>query len=467
MRKIHHDRVSLIRVVFLLTIVSTLAIAGGLWQSRPILWSSQRQITSSSGDSRLVDLSADPSCGSVYLTWEDNRGGIMEVYYKRSLDDGITWEPDVRLSNLTIQTLDPEPRIAADGRNVLVFFANRTTTGEHLFYVASYNGGKNFSTPLELTVIQGDESNPAVAVAGSTVHLVWQELSDGEEHIVYSKSENFGRTWAQEILLTNDTLAQDQYPEIAAIGDKVFVTWSRMYGGSESVYVTVSLDSGEIWQPAVQVAGYNEQAYPEFPAIASDESVVYLVWGTPTGVEYSRSPDSGETWSRPFSIINASRQYVAPRIAAASSKIGVVVAGIAEVPGFSSRLSDIFYVSSSDGGETWNEPLLMTTEKSGAFALAPAIWSDGEDTFIAWEDNRNGSFAIFFLSRPDFLLLNAFELQLAIPSILVLAAATIACLGFELKATRCAVRGEIWDSGHRLRKNRRRLNRAGRYRGRA
>ena len=452
MRKIPHGRVRLIRVVFLLTIVSTLAIASGLSQYRPIVWSPERQITRSSGDSRLVDVSADPSCGLVYLTWEDNRGGIMEVYYKRSLDDGITWGPDVRLSNLTIQTLDPEPRLAADGRSILVFFANRTATGEHIFYVASYNGGTNFSTPSELTVIQGDQSNPAVAVTGSTVHLVWQELSDGGEHIAYTKSQDFGRTWQQDVLLTNDTAGQDQYPGITSLGEKVFVTWVRMYGGSEAIYVRVSLDSGETWHPAVRVSDYEEQAYPEFPAIASGESAVNLVWGAPTGVEFSRSSDSGETWSRPFSIINAGRQYVAPRIVAAFSKIGVVVAGIAGVPGFPSRLSDIFYLSSSDGGETWNEPLRITTEKLGAFALAPAIWSNEDDIFIVWEDNRNGAFAIFFLSRPDFLLLHTFELQLAIPSILVLAVATIVYFRFELKVTRRAVRREFGNSGPHLKK---------------
>jgi hypothetical protein len=107
-------------------------IGGIFWQNRPLGWSTEKQLTHGSGDSRLVDLQIDPAGHILHLAWEDTRDNTTDVYYKRSPDDGGTWGPDIRLSNLTPETDEPEPRIGTDGRNVLVFFSNKTSTGEHM-----------------------------------------------------------------------------------------------------------------------------------------------------------------------------------------------------------------------------------------------------------------------------------------------------------------------------------------------
>lgn len=416
----------LIRIMFLITVASTVAVANASWRQRPNTWSHETQITNSQGDSRLVDLYADPSGHAVYLTWEDSREGTEEVYFMRSLDDGMSWGPELKLSQLTPETTEPEPRLVANGQLVLVFFANRTATGEHMFYSVSNDWGNDFSTPLQLTYDSGDQSNVAAASGASVVHVVWQ----GSEHIFYAKSTNSGRTWQTEIALTNASAAQDQYPAIAAVGDEVFVTWSRMHEGAEAIYVKVSLDSGYTWQPEIRVSGYTGDAFPQFPAITSNGTCAHLVWGSNNGLQYSRSSDSGETWSNPISLTNADRQYIAPRIAVATSQVQVVTSGIVGLS------SDILYLDSYDGGETWNAPLALTAHESTTLSLAPVISSNREGTFVAWEDNRNGHFAIFFLSRPDFLLLHEFELQLFIPVVIVLAAATSLYLGIELRASK-------------------------------
>jgi hypothetical protein len=429
------DYVLVIRVIFLIIVISTVLIASAIWQRRPIAWGHERQITNGSGESRLVDISTDPSGKTVYLVWQDNRDGTVEVYYKRSLDDGITWGPDVRLSHLTPQTLDPQPRLATNGQTVLVLFSNRTSTGEHLYYVISSDRGTDFSTPIELTHDLGDQSNVALAFVGSTMHVVWQEqLNDGEEHILYANSPNAGVTWQREIDLTNATTSQDQYATITAAGSSVFVAWSRMYEGAEAIYVKASLNSGETWQPEVQVSDYEGQSFPEFPAIGSNGTYAHLVWGSVHGIQYSRSSNLGATWSTPLTLTNTTRQYVAPRIAVANSQIQVVTAGIMGVS------SDVYYLSSSDAGENWNPPVSLTAHRSDAWSLAPVISTNGDSTFVAWEDNRNGRLAIFFLSRPDFAVLRNFEWQLSVTVVIILGGATIVYLGFELKRSRANAR---------------------------
>lgn len=233
--------------------------------------------------------------------------------------------------------------------------------------------------------------------------------------------------------LTNATSSQDQYATIAAAGSSVVVAWSRMYEGTEAIYVRVSLNSGETWQPEVQVSNYEAQSFPEFPAIGSNGTYVYLVWGSVGGIQYSRSSNLGATWSTPLTLTNTTQQYVASRIAVANSQIQVVTAGIL---GFS---SDVYYLSSSDAGASWNPTVSLSAHGPDALSLAPVISSNRDSTFVAWEDNRNGRLAIFFRSRPDFTVLRNLEGLLSITIVIVLGGATIVYLGFELKHSRASV----------------------------
>jgi hypothetical protein len=450
------------RIAFAVVVILTALIAGAIWQNRPFVWSQERQITNGSGDSRLVDISADPSGTNLHLAWEDNREETTEVYYKRSLDDGVTCGPDTRLSYLTPNTVEPEPRLATDGKTVLVFFSNRTSTGEHLFYVASDDGGSNFSFPTQLTRESGDQSSAALVFVGSTVHLVWQGyLPDGEEHIFYARSPNAGITWPPETALTNTTTAQDRHAAIAAVGDKLFVAWNRFYKGTEAIFVKASFDSGVTWKPEVQVSDYEVPSFPEFPAIGSNGTSVHLVWNS-QGIQYSRSSDSGATWATSIPLTNATRQYIAPRISVAGSQIHVVTAAISAEgdPRHLKVTSDVYYVSSSDGGEKWNEPASLTSHNSAVLSLAPVIWSYGNATFVAWQDNRNGLYAIFFLSRPDFARMRGFEWQLLVPIATVLITATVLYVGLELRRPRVAKRRIV-----RKRRAHRRSHRRSRVKG--
>lgn len=398
-------------------------------------WGGERQLTHGSGDSRLVDLRADPSGYVLHLAWEDTRDNATEVYYKRSPDDGVTWGPDIRLSNLTAGTVEPQPRIVTDDKSVLVFFSNKTSTGQHIFYALSTNGGANFSPPLQLTNDVGDQSTAAVAFNGHTVHLVYQDyFSNGDERLFYTKSLDTGLTWQPKVALTDTPEAQDRHAAIATSEDKVFVAWNRFYQLQEAIYVRASLDSGESWKPEIQISDYGPPSYQQFPDVASDGTQVHIVWAG-QGIQYSRSTDSGSTWSSPISITNATRQYFAPRLAVVNSKVQVVAAAISTI-GTPPRIkidSDVYYLTSSNGGENWIQPFSLTTHKFGILSLAPVIQSHGDASFVAWEDNRNGRLSIFFLSKPDFAMLGNFEWQLFAAMAISLVVATVVYVRLELQ----------------------------------
>ncbi len=374
---------------------------------------------------------ADPSGELLHLVWEDNRNGSNQVYYKGSTDNGLTWGPDIKLSNLSPHTIDPLPRVASNGKQLLVFFSGGTGTGEHLYYAASMDSGSTFTVQNQLTNDRGYQTNAAVAMDGSTVHLVWQNYLQSEEHIYYMKSLDAGDTWLPEIALTA-AAGQDRHPAIVAASQNVFVVWSRYDEGSEAVFFRASHDGAATWQPEVQLSGYEPPIFPIFPSIASNGTHVHVAWNG-RQVLYARSANGGLDWAPPLPITNQTRQYLAPRISTSGSQVQVVTAAISPDNQGIGISSDVYYLESPGGGNEWNEPISLTAHYPDQLSLAPAIAVRGDATFVAWQDNRNGNFAIFVRSKPDFAEVKAFVNQLVTVVLIVFAATTASYLLLEIK----------------------------------
>ena len=52
------------------------------------------------GDSSVPQIESGPSPGDFRLAWQDNRTGKFNTWYARTTDGGVSWGPQVRLSNL-------------------------------------------------------------------------------------------------------------------------------------------------------------------------------------------------------------------------------------------------------------------------------------------------------------------------------------------------------------------------------
>lgn len=438
-----------VRLSFLVFLVVVTLATEVAWQYRPIGWSPERKITNSPADSRIVDVLADPSGGPVYLAWEDEGASEYQVMYQQSPDRGSTWGQAVGLTDSNIRTTAPGPRLASNGRVVLVFYSYLTGVGEHLFYSMKADAGSDFSTPRQLTNDTGYQTDPAAAMVGTTLHLVWQNYVEGSEQIHYARSLDAGKTWEPELALTNST-AQNKHPAVTAIGGSVFVVWSRFDSGSEAVYFLASHNSGATWQPEIQLSDYQPPVISTFPSVSSDGTGVDVAWNGGQ-LFYAHSADVGSTWESPVPLTNSSRQYLAPKITEMGSRIQVVSAAmLAERPTARTLTitSDIYYLSSLDGGKNWGQPISLTNQLKGNLALAPSITVRDDDTWVAWQDNSDGRFAVFISSKPDFVILQSFETELELTLLAVLTAGTAVYLALELKRPR------------RVRRHARRIKRA-------
>jgi hypothetical protein len=241
----------------------------------------------------------------------------------------------------------------------------------------------------------GDASYPAIAIdPQGIIHVVWrQEFNDGTYEVLYSRSDDNGKTWTGfdgpggDILVSwREGGGQDAFwinpPRIAISPNPIIlhVVWSELYGGDQmEVMYSRSFDQGWSWTGAIggdmMISDPGSQEYANEADIAVsgvNGRYVHVVWtqGEPsTGtseVFYAASYDYGDPWEpeRPISFVDADgfSAYRA-RIAAAENFIHVVW--------------------DQSGPEAWE------VYYSGSFDEGQSFSGEGEDTMISFPDGND------------------------------------------------------------------------------
>src|ERR1035438_6259939 len=123
------------------------------------------------------------------------------------------WSPPVNLSPNAIDALLNEsmgPCIGVNGATVHVVWADRlSATKGAIYYTQSADTGLTWSSPVPITDINQNAWNPAIAVSGSSIHVVWREIDTVTNHrsSCYIHSTDGGSSWGTVLVL--DTVVAD------------------------------------------------------------------------------------------------------------------------------------------------------------------------------------------------------------------------------------------------------------------
>ena len=308
-----------------------------------------------------------------------------------STDKGLTWSAPVDL------TRDADPL-------GLVFNDKQSITGD------PYQVGRAYAT-----WIRGNLPGEEMTFAKLAHAFSYRGLP------MFSRTTDGGVTWSTPTQMTNANLYA-QGNQIAVLPDGTLLNVQAiLFKGSGNqpnpnpVFVGVqrSTDGGKNWSPAIKIAPLSVAAESAdgqplrvgdyIPDIAVDphSGAVYVTWAGDLGtginkILLSRSTDGGKKWSTPVVVNhhpNAQSFNHAVTVAQNDGNVAVLYYDIARnndsTPGIP---TDVYVRDSSDGGQTWNDPLLIN---SFDFANAPFARGLFLGDYVGLEP-RNGNDLIAF-----------------------------------------------------------------------
>ena len=157
----------------------------------------------------------------------------------------------IRTSDKIDQILEAKPAWVAGGgkpeeiETYLSEFrslAERTEEGWEIYTKRSGDGGATWDPDQRLTSAIGVSQRPTVARAGEDLYLAWMDNRDGNFEIYFKHSADAGKTWGDDVRLTEDD-AESSHPMIAVGKGRVHVLWVDHREGYREIYYKQTLSN--------------------------------------------------------------------------------------------------------------------------------------------------------------------------------------------------------------------------------
>jgi len=270
-----------------------------------ISWGTDTQLTNNSATSRYPSVSVFGSV--VHVVWEDDRDGNYEIYYKRSTDGGISWEADTRLTNNSAYSLNPSG--AVSGSDVYVVWSEDRDGNNEIYFKRSTNDGVSWEADTRLTNNSADSYYSSVSVSGSVVLVLWNDNRDANYEIYCKRSTDGGISWGTDTRLT-DNSAFSRYPSVSVSGSVAHVVWEDFRDANFDTYYKRSTDGGISWGTDKRLTIDSADSYHPTVSVSgsSADGGVHVVWQDNrdgnSEIYYKRSTDAGISWESDIRLTN-------------------------------------------------------------------------------------------------------------------------------------------------------------------
>jgi hypothetical protein len=187
------------------------------------------------------------SDGNIYVAWEDDIPGNVDIFFTRSTDGGVSFEAVQNLSDNS--GLSEKFQLGAASGNVYVVwhdFTDFANTFGDIFLRRSTDSGESFEAAVNLSSTpDGFSQAPSLAVDEINVYVAWEDDSPGNIDILLRRSKDGGANFEAAKNLSVKQTGNSLNAKIAALGKKVAVAWMDDTSGTFDIMLSNSTNGGQ------------------------------------------------------------------------------------------------------------------------------------------------------------------------------------------------------------------------------
>jgi len=357
---------------------------------------------------RSVDMSFTLS------TTPEQRSPTGQVYYSKSTDNGAMFEPGAIINNTSAE---PAPRInpaiAVDDQGIIhVVWEDYGTDPAlaNIMYAKSMNDGMSFDESVmvdDAITVSTHQAKPQIAVdIDGVIHVAWEDYRRDSRlgDIYYAKSTDGGMTFGDDVCVDDlITITSRQINPVIAVDSRriIHVAWEDYRDNAEfgNIYYAKSTDGGQTFGTDIRIDDiFTDTTHQCNPAIATDPlGTVFIVWEDYRNAPHlgdiycARSTDGGETFQENLivdDLITITHRQIRPAVAVDNQGIVYVVW---EDYRDNTELGNIYCARSMDHGQTFEDDVMVDAIYTHTTHQAnPAIATAGQGlVHIVWEDYRD------------------------------------------------------------------------------
>ncbi len=278
--------------------------------------------------------------------------------------------------------------LAVAGENVYVVYS---PADGGVYSSRSTDGGHTFFPPV-LVAFPGDLASLARREGAppeeTDLYVVFEVFEDDGVHVAFTRSPDGGDTWILPIFVPVPGGRGCLDAEIAVdAGGTIYITCRR-----GPFYLTRSTDGGGTWsEPFPFTPDYDSMGGVQVSSLVVRDGVLYfvtVVFGDPVPydfeVVFTKSTDGGETWTEPVRVND--RASYGDIVDLAVDAAGVIYVAFTNTGSFT------YMTRSTDGGATWRESVRVDDggkHHTGSYSGAIAWDERTVSLHVALSDGRN------------------------------------------------------------------------------